>query len=704
MSPRRPGRGLSPRLPSLAGVTVEPAALALLQRLTGNPAASFRPGQLEAIARLVERHGRTLVVQRTGWGKSAVYFIATRLLRDAGAGPTVLISPLLALMRNQLEAAERAGVAAVTINSANQDDWPEIEAQIRAGEVDLLLISPERLQNERFRDDVLPQLIAELGMLVVDEAHCISDWGHDFRPDYRRIAQVLHRLPPEVPVLCTTATANDRVIADVLAQLGDELEVLRGPLERESLRLAVVDLPAAAERLAWLATVVPDLPGSGIVYCLTIHDTRRVAEWLRTRGIDARAYSGDDDPAVRITLEDALLRNELKVLVATSALGMGFDKPDLGFVIHYQSPGSPIAYYQQVGRAGRALEEAYGILLCGWEDRDIQDHFITTAFPERAQAEGTVALLAASDGAVTMAEIEGAVNVKRGRLTLLLKVLEVDGAVSRAGGRWRRTDQPWDYDADRVERVTAHRRDEQEAMAAYATSTTCRMAQLRAQLDDPEATPCGRCDACAGAAWDVELPPALVAEALTHLRRGDQVLEPRLRWAGGAPGLPTGNIPADERVEPGRTLSVYGDGGWGGIVREARTAGHAPIELLEAADELVRRWSPRPWPAWVTFVPSCTTGVPADLATALGTVLGLPVHEVVRRVSDRSPQAAMDNSTQQLGNVHGAFEVRGEIPAGPVLLVDDVVDSRWTITVVGALLRRAGATEVHPLALAQARS
>ena len=685
-------------------MSVEAPALALLQQLTGDPSATFRPGQLDAITRLVEQRGRTLVVQRTGWGKSAVYFIATRLLRDAGAGPTVLISPLLALMRNQLDAAERAGVAAVTINSANQDDWPEIEAQISAGEVDLLLISPERLQNERFRDDVLPHLIAELGMLVVDEAHCISDWGHDFRPDYRRIAQVLHQLPPTVPVLCTTATANDRVIADVVAQLGDELQVLRGPLERESLRLAVVDLPAAAERLGWLATVVPDLPGSGIIYCLTIHDTRRVAEWLRTQGIDARAYSGDDDPTVRIGLEDALLRNELKVLVATSALGMGFDKPDLGFVIHYQSPGSPIAYYQQVGRAGRALDEAYGILLCGHEDRDIQDHFITTAFPERPQAEGVVAVLEASQGSATMAEIEGAVNLQRGRLTLLLKVLEVDGAVSRAGGRWRRTELPWAYDADRVARVTAHRREEQAAMTTYATSSTCRMAQLRAQLDDPDAGPCGRCDACAGAAWVVDLPPSLVAEALTHLRRGDQVLEPRLRWAGGAPGLPTGNIPAGERLEPGRILSVYGDGGWGHVVREVRATGIAPIELLDAAHELVRRWSPSPWPTWITFVPSTVSTVPGDLATALGAVLGLPVQDVVARVTDRGPQAAMDNSTQQLGNVHGAFEVADDVPTGPVLLVDDVVDSRWTITVVGSLLRQAGAGEVHPFALARARS
>ncbi len=679
-------------------------ALVLLQQLTGNPDAAFRDGQLEAITRLVEAHGRTLVVQRTGWGKSAVYFIATRLLRDAGAGPTVLVSPLLALMRNQLAAAARAGVAAVTINSSNQDEWSAIEDRIRSGVIDLVLISPERLHNERFREDVLPQLVAELGLLVVDEAHCISDWGHDFRPNYRRIAQVLAALPAEVPVLCTTATANDRVIADIVAQLGDSLHVQRGSLERESLRLAVVDLPAPADRLAWLATVVPDLPGSGIIYCLTINDTRRVAEWLRAQGIDGRAYNGDDDPAVRIGLEDALLRNEVKVLVATSALGMGFDKPDLGFVIHYQSPGSPIAYYQQVGRAGRALDEAFGVLLCGREDRDIQDHFIVTAFPEQAQAEAVMEQLSSASNSCSIAEVEAAVNLTRGRLILLLNVLEVDGAVIRSGGRWRSTGEPWVYDGDRVRRVTAHRRQEQAAMVAYAASRTCRMVQLREQLDDPAAPPCGRCDVCAGVAWEVELPVALVAAALTHLRRGDQVFEPRARWAGGAPGLPSGNIAVAERLRPGRILASDGDGGWGTVLREARASGVAPIELLQAAEELIGRWRPDPWPEWIVFVPSSTGTMSADLATALALVLDLPVHPVLQRVGQRPPQRSMANSSQQLANVHDAFALSGEVPSGPVLLVDDLVNSRWTMTMVGALLRRAGAGVVHPFALAQWRA
>jgi ATP-dependent DNA helicase RecQ len=687
-------------------------ATELLHLLTGDPEAGFRDGQWEAIDRLVSQRGRVLVVQRTGWGKSAVYFIATRLLREAGAGPTILISPLLALMRNQIEAAERAGVVAITINSANQEDWAELEERIAAGTVDLLLISPERLNNDRFRRDVLPHLLEHVGLLVIDEAHCISDWGHDFRPDYRRIAAMLDEMPPTVPVLCTTATANDRVIADIHTQLGDELDVQRGPLDRLSLRLAVHDMPAPAQRLAWLVDTLPQLPGSGIVYCLTIRDTRAVADWLSQHGIDAAAYSGDDDPHLRIELEQRLLANDLKVLVATSALGMGFDKPDLGFVVHYQSPGSPIAYYQQVGRAGRALAEAHGVLLCGTEDREIQDYFIKTALPEQWISEQVVGILAEATGPVSVPQLEGLVNLGRMRLTLLLKVLEVDGVVARAGSGWVRTSLPWTYDTARIEAVNAHRRAEQAAMVAYARSGRCRMRQLRELLDDPEAADCGRCDVCTGAPTVAPAAgqpaarerAALEEEALVHLRSGVVELEPRKRWAGAAgSGLPSGNIPAGDRVEVGRGLGVLGDGGWGPAIATALTGDGLDPELLGAFLGVVEAWAPEPGPEWVTFVPSRSGTVPADVAAYLGRQLGLPVHDVVERVAwDRPAQSGLANSVQQLQNVHGAFTVRPDVPAGPVLVVDDITDSRWTLTTVGAALRRAGASSVLPLVLAAA--
>ena len=331
-------------------------------RALAGPSARLRDDQWAAIRALVADHVRALVVQRTGWGKSAVYFTATALLRARGAGPSVIVSPLLALMRNQIDAAGRAGIRARTVNSANVGDWDEVYAEVAAGHVDVLLVSPERLNNPGFRDQVLPKLITSAGLLVVDEAHCISDWGHDFRPDYRRLRTLLTELPPGVPVLATTATANARVSRDVAEQLGagtdGETLVLRGSLDRDSLHLAVVSLPAAAQRLGWLAQHLGELPGSGIIYALTVAAAHETAAFLRERGYHVLPYTGKDDPADRQAAEDALLANEIKALVATSALGMGFDKPDLGFVVHLGAPQSPIAYYQQIGRAGRGVDHA----------------------------------------------------------------------------------------------------------------------------------------------------------------------------------------------------------------------------------------------------------------------------------------------------------------------------------------------------------
>jgi ATP-dependent DNA helicase RecQ len=690
-----PGSGGHPA----AGQAVAREALELLRRLTGNPAADFRPDQLEAIERLVGRRERVLLVQRTGWGKSAVYFIATRMLRDRGSGPTLLVSPLLALMRNQIEAAQRMGVRAETINSANREDWNEVSARLERDDVDLLLISPERLANPEFRSDVLPGIGRRSGLLVVDEAHCISDWGHDFRPDYRRITRVLGLLPAGVPVLCCTATANDRVVEDVVAQLGSGLTLLRGPLPRAGLRLHVLQIPAQAERLTWLTHVLQRLDGTGIVYCLTIADTERVAGWLRSVGISAVAYSGATDTELRVVTEQALLADEVKVVVATSALGMGFDKPNLSFVIHYQSPASPIAYYQQVGRAGRALSESWGVLLHGTEDADIQDFFIRTAFPPADLAMGVVELLERMAVPLSTGKLLESFNVQFKTLESLLKNLEVDGAVERVGGRWQRTLTDWSFDHQRVEDVTALRRAEQAQMLDYIRTDGCRMRLLGSYLDDAIAEPCGICDNCSGESLAARFEPATVQPAVEHVRRAEREIEPRKQ-------LPDRQrIPEDQRLEPGKALSVWGDSGWGRLVRDGKQAeGRFDDQLVSAAVDLIRnRWRPEPFPTWITFVPSRRSpGLVADFAGPLAAALELPCESVVVKVRDAEPQKTMQNSFGQFRNVQNAFEVRGAVPSGPVLLVDDIVDSRWTLTAIGGMLRAAGSGPVFPFALADA--
>jgi ATP-dependent DNA helicase RecQ len=674
-------------------------ARAALRALVGAD-ADFRGDQFDAIRALVEERRRALVVQRTGWGKSAVYFVATKLLREQGAGPTLLISPLLSLMRNQIDAGQIGGVRAGRITSDNTEEWSRIVEALERDEIDLLLVAPERFANPRFRAETLPLIASRVGLVVIDEAHCISDWGHDFRPDYRRITSVLDLLPSGVPVLCTTATANDRVVEDIVDQLGHDLYVLRGPLDRESLALDVVQLPSPAERLAWLAETVPKLPGTGIVYTLTVEDARRVTGWLRRQGIDALAYFGDASTEDKVEIERQLQANELKCVVATSALGMGYDKPNLAFVVHFQVPGSAVAYYQQVGRAGRAIDQAFGIALAGREDRQIQDWFISTAFPPREHAEAVVANVSERGDWVKLAELERVVNLRRSRLTNMLKVLEVEGVVEREGQKWRRTSLPWEYPHARVEAVTARRHEEQDRMREFLEGPGCLMEFLRHELDDPQAARCGRCARCLGRElFPHTVDAALAREAAAFLRNQWLTIEPRKQWPDGS------RIPANEQAEPARIIGVSGDGGWSQVAERERVSGQFGDDLVGALTEMTRGKRPDPLPTWVTCVPSLRRpDLVESLAARFAEHVRLPFRAVVAKTRDTAPQAEMSNSAQQYANIRDAFAISGPVPDGPVYLLDDFVDSRWTLTVVAALLRREGAGPVFPLALAQMRS
>ncbi|MCK9250267.1 MAG: RecQ family ATP-dependent DNA helicase [Solirubrobacteraceae bacterium] len=725
-------------------------ALERLRALTGVADATFREHQLDAIRDLVEDRGRVLCVQRTGWGKSAVYFVATALLRARGAGPTLIVSPLLALMRNQLEAATAMGLRAHTINSTNQGEWAEVERRLEADDVDLLLVGPERLNAERFRERMLPLVASRTGLLVVDEAHCVSDWGHDFRPDYRRIRDVLAGLPADAAVLGTTATANDRVVDDLVAQLappdaGDDptagLRVYRGSLARTSLRLEVVDLPHPAERLAWLVECLrPDagedaLPGSGIVYTLTVADAEQVAGFLADHGIAAAAYTGGHDADARIAVEERLRANDVKAVVATSALGMGYDKPDLGFIVHYQAPGSVVSYYQQVGRAGRGVDHADVVLLRGAEDRRIQDFFIGQAFPPRERVDEVRSALADAGGAgLTTRGVQAHVNLGLGRLEAMLKVLDVEGAIRRTGNRWVTVaDSDWAYDEARYRRITELRRTEQRAMADYGGDGRCLMRTLQEQLDDPAPTDCGRCAVCAGPRWALEPDRGLVRDAQQALRSRPVGFDPKRM----APEAGTGTmrrIAEGVRTEPGRALARRGDAGWDADVRAALEDGRVTDELVAAAAALVRGWDATP--AWVTAVPArralregagrdgatapegaagvveragggpvgdaSAPDVVSDLGARLAAALGLPYVATLARLEDRPPQDRQRGAAQQAANVRGAFAVVGDVPDGPVLLVDDVRHSGWTLAMVGGQLRRRGAGPVLPLVLTTA--
>lgn len=673
-------------------------ALELLRIGASIPNARFRDDQEAAIRHIVEGRGKLLVVQRTGWGKSFVYFIATKLLREGGAGPALLISPLLSLMRNQIAAAERMGVGAVTINSDNAQEWDTVESQIRNDAVDILLISPERLANDNFVEKVLPDMASRVAMLVIDEAHCISDWGHDFRPDYRRIERIAQNLPQNIRLLGTTATANNRVMDDLVAVLGPNIQVMRGDLNRPSLSLQTISIPTQAERLAWLAERIPEIDGSGIVYTLTIRDAGQVARWLRSRGLNAQEYTGRSEH--RDELEQALLENRVKALVATTALGMGFDKPDLAFVIHYQTPQSVVHYYQQVGRAGRSLDAAYGALLSGAEDTEITDFFISSAFPTQGEVQQVLTALEQAPDGLSVPELLQAVNVSQGRVekTVNLLALETPAPIARQGTKWQLTAAPLDNSFwERAERLTGLRHQEQQEMQEYVALDSGHMAFLIRALDgDTEQVK------------QPGLPPLpvntdaeTVLQAIEFLKRASVPIEPRKQWANRR------RIPSEQQAEPGRALCYWGDAGWGNLVRSGKyTDKHFADDLVSAAAQLIREWRPEPTPVWVTCIPSLRNpDLVPDFAERLAVALGLPFHPCLVKTDDRPEQKSRANNAQQSRNVEGSlgFSQNPVLP-GPVLLVDDMVDSRWTFTVAAALLRERGCSAVHPFALASAGS
>ena len=702
------------------------SAREILRTLVGRDDADFHEGQFEAISTLVDDRRRALVVQRTGWGKSAVYFVATLLLRRQGAGPTILVSPLLALMRDQVAAAARAGVRAVSINSSNAHEWAGVLEQLRRDEVDVLLVSPERLNNPSFRDEQLPALISRVGLLVVDEAHCISDWGHDFRPDYRRLRDLIATMPAGVPVLATTATANSRVVTDVAEQLapaasaagqpeGPGVVTIRGPLARASLRLGVLRLPDSRARLAWLLSHIDELPGSGIIYTLTVSAAEDTARLLREAGHAVRAYTGQTDTAEREESEGMLKRNEVKALVATSALGMGFDKPDLGFVLHLGAPSSPVAYYQQVGRAGRATENADVLLLPGIEDEAIWQYFATSSMPSEHKAEAVLGALGDAGGRpLSTPALEARVDLKRSPLELLLKVLDVDGAVRRVTGGWVSTGQPWVYDQVRYERIAAARLAEQQSMIDYERTTGCRMEFLQRALDDDTAVPCGRCDNCTAAWYPSDVAVAAASAAAASLDRVGVELEPRAQWPTGVASLGVdvrGNIPVGERLAAGRALARLTDLGWGGPLRDLFAVqaadAAASAAMTSACVRVLADWNWEERPAAVISMPSRRHPLlVASVARALSEAGRLPWLGSLDLVGGGPDGSSGGNSAYRLAAVWNRFTVGPELQAAlapfagkPVLLIDDLADSRWTLTVAGRLLRRSGASAVLPFAL-----
>ena len=680
-------------------------ALELLKKGTGQPHSTFREDQEKAIKIVVEGGKRLLVVQKTGWGKSFVYFIATKLLREMGAGPALLVSPLLSLMRNQIDAAKRMGLRAVKVTSDNRAEWGDIFEKITRKEIDILLISPERLSNEEFKEQVLSKIAATISLLIVDEAHCISDWGHDFRPDYRYLERIVKSLPPNLRILATTATANNRVMRDLVEVLGPNLEVLKGDLNRNSLTLQTIEIPGQAQRLDWLAKTLPNLQGTGIIYAMTVKDADLIAYWLKSRGLKVESYTGQLDTERREELEIALLENKVKALVATVALGMGYDKPDISFVIHFQMPGSAVGYYQQVGRGGRAIKSAYGILLKGGEDYKINEWFIKSAFPTPNEVVEILTAFEDEPDGLSTSELCGKVNLSLGRIKTTIDILSLESPapILKTDGKWQLTSSALSMNFwSRAKRLTDLRYKELNQMLEYVKLPFgAHMNFLIKELDgDPNTIKPQNLPAL-----PETVDKSLEGFGLKFLYGFHRSLEPRKKWPneGMQAYRLKGLIKADHRAEIGRSLCYYNDDGWGKLVQEGKyKTNNFSDQLVDACLDMIKKWNPKPFPTWVTCLPSLRnpTLVP-DFAKKLAKALNLPFVMAITKTMERPPQKEMANSVKQARNIDGSLDVKNlPFNNGPVFLIDDTVDSKWTFTVASWILRNNGSGQVWPLALA----
>tara|TARA_B100000446_G_scaffold188233_1_gene221580 strand:+ start:17553 stop:19646 length:2094 start_codon:yes stop_codon:yes gene_type:complete len=690
---------------------MEALAKDLLREMTGSVRAEFHPDQFEAIYALVENRKKLLVVQKTGWGKSAVYFIATKILRQQGKGPSIIISPLIALMRNQIESAARLGLEVVSINSSlTQQERTANEQKIINKQVDSIIISPEQLANENLVNNVLTHVLSSTGLFVVDEAHCISDWGHDFRPDYRRIVRIIQFMPANMPILATTATANNRVVEDIQSQIGSEMITLRGELMRQSLHLQNIPLLDKPQRLAWLSTILPIFETTGIVYAKTVRDCELVVDWLKLNGIDAKGYHGDVAPDERKQLEDDLIHNRLRVLVATSALGMGFDKPDIGFVIHFQSPGNVIEYYQQVGRAGRGIDNAHGVLMQGEEDARIQGFFIRNAFPCDQDVTQMLSVLEDHDG-LKKSAMERYTNLSSGNIEKVLKFLSVEdpSPIYKDGATYSRTAIEYQLPHERIERLSTIKAAEWEQLQNYHRSSDCLMKFLADALDDQYASDCGKCANCLPAEkLDETIPHKVIVAASEFMKRRYVRIKPRKQF--GASGdlalsaFSTYKFPYRDKAlcaEEGLALSRWRDGIWGDLVANGKKANEFSDELIAPMVKMIRTMPLHQQPTWLTYVTSLRhPELVKRFAHKLAAALGVHCSDAVQMAELRPQQKEMENSYRRSENLDGAFALDlGQVYSDPVFLLDDAVDSGWTLAVVSALLKRAGAGNVYPIAL-----
>ncbi len=646
----------------------------------------FYDEQWNAIERLLSGK-RVLVIEKTGFGKSLCYqFTATQL-----PGMAIIFSPLIALMRDQVAYLQSIGIPSECVNSGQTPEKnTRILEEARQGKIKILYITPERQENRRWQE-IVKQL--DLSMVVVDEAHCISVWGHDFRPAFRRIINLVQLLPETLPVLATTATATQRVAEDIMTQMGENISLIRGDLLRENLNLRVVNVDSEDAKMEWLAEFFRNQEGTGLIYTGRRADTDLYASWLKHIGISATNYNAGLDRELRKEIEEGLKSNRWRCVVSTNALGMGIDKPDIRFIIHTQIPASPTHYYQEIGRAGRDGLPTEIALLYNPEDKDLPEYFIRNSRP--AIKNYLRAIEALKQEPLGTYDLTRRTNLTRTQVGVILNDLVDQGIVCQVafGGSRKyeyQSNAPF-LDIRPFEKLRRFKFGELKKMIEYAESSNCRMDYLCRYLGDTSVGRCGKCD--------------------NDLNRRHQATitdggREKIRdfWNTYFPELKVGS--SRSNLVDGIASSYYGVSNVGAIIHHCKyeNGGHFPDYLLVQTLRAYRKHFGREEFDLVVYVPPTESGDLVEIfAKRVAKNLHFSVSDGLKKMRVTKPQKVFQNSVLKRDNVKEAFyyENPSDIRGKSILVVDDILDSGATIKEIGRAFTKLGAAKIAPLVIAK---
>ncbi|HAT81528.1 MAG TPA: RecQ family ATP-dependent DNA helicase [Flavobacterium sp.] len=630
---------------------------------------------------------KVLLIEKTGFGKSLCFQFPATVFN----GITVIFSPLIALMRDQVKKLTALGIAAKCINS---EQTPEENTQIindaKQGKIKILYIAPERQENSEWIEATRQM---NLTMVVVDEAHCISVWGHDFRPAFKRIINLVKLLPKGLPVLATTATATKRVELDVAQQIGNNILTIRGNLMRDNFKLFVVKVASEDEKLIWLGKNLNNLPGSGILYTGTRVDTEIYSKWFENLKISSTAYNAGLDADSRIAIENGLMSNKWKCIISTNALGMGIDKPDIRFIIHTQIPQSPIHYYQEIGRAGRDGQPSYIILFYNPEDRKLPEAFIEGGRPAIKKYERVIN--AVKSELLGERDLMKRTNLKQNQIRVIKADLIEQGIIREVMiGKSKKYEfvpnsQPLNTKA--FEELRNAKLTDLENMIEYVETDKSRMKFLCDYLGDNSNHTFTNCDNTGEKKITVSVTPEWT-EKLQNFRE-DYFPELEVESKGS-------------NILNGVASSYYGVSNVGATLHRSKyeQGGDFPDFLLKLVLKAFRKKYGQEKFDLVVYVPPTSSGdLVKNFAIKVSQVLKFPISHNLVKARQTKEQKIFENGYLKTDNVNGAFTFTtpNDINGKSILLVDDIFDSGATLKEVGKLLTNFGAVKIAPIVIAR---